>query len=554
MVPPKALVCSAAFCAGSLVKKVKFKKMSCSKKLLMKKKKAGKRQFIPLSHENAQILYFERDSGNPEKVINILDESKCRIYSIQRNTELYKCGKEKPFAPWNIVNTVDKVVIGTLGIKKDKSWVEFWDKADVHYRIIKSQCPIFPKYQQFKYHKNDVSRFRWSKKAMTLDRITPSLDGNCSEYKARAAFARKLTFPECISPLQKLCKKKIQSKTIIDYEVTYDSTLIDLELLIATAFISMMTQWCFAKGNKGLPFQSPTRAKKCLPINKVKTVKEVVSGVVKGDCMPSISDCGPALEMLKNKCPIIGGGNIPEVSKCSIVNKCPIINKCPVIKSVCPLISSCGAQQRMNRTPCSYPLKCESSPSACQSFSRCGQSPQSNCPLQSRPYQSFQQQQSLPPPIQIRTQMQPQSQPQPVPINVSMPMSMPMTMPMPIPMSMPMPMAMPMPMPMAMPMPVQMPMSMNMPTQTSVQTHAPGSNLVSVPVSACQIPNMAPSHPQQHPQTCFPVAGGQCGYMRTSPSNYNAPFNPLQKQPPYYPQRQMQPACPIKKVLNSAFC
>lgn len=43
------------------------------------------------------------------------------------------------------------------------------------------------------------------------------------------------------------CAMKSQSKTIIDYEVTYDSTLIDRELLIATAFISMLTQWNKAK-------------------------------------------------------------------------------------------------------------------------------------------------------------------------------------------------------------------------------------------------------------------------------------------------------------------
>lgn len=61
---------------------------------------------------------------------------------------------------------------------------------------------------------------------------------------------------------------KSQSKTIIDYQVTYDATLIDRELLVTTAFISMLTQWKLAKQQRSVASE---RISKKSQIKMIKT-------------------------------------------------------------------------------------------------------------------------------------------------------------------------------------------------------------------------------------------------------------------------------------------
>lgn len=245
MVDPKSLACSAALCAGN-----KFgNKMAYSKKFCGQKN--GFR-IIPLADENTKVIYFERDPYNPKTVVNVLDENKNRIYSFERSPKSKLCLPSESLVPWDFITANHRQIIGAVGAKKEKSWVEFCNKGDMQYRIVRPQkkC-ICPKYLQFKQYKDDISKYRWARYAMTLDKVTPSCENPCVETRQRVAYARKLSFLKCKSPLKK-CAMKSQSKTIIDYEVTYDSTLIDRELLIATAFISMLTQWNKAKQQRSV--------------------------------------------------------------------------------------------------------------------------------------------------------------------------------------------------------------------------------------------------------------------------------------------------------------
>lgn len=262
MVDPKSLACSAALCASNMI----GNKMAYSKKFSGDGKKGFR--IIPLADDNTRVIYFERDSYNPKNVVNVLDENKTRIYSFERTPKPLLCLPSETLCPWDFITANHRQIIGAVGAKKEKSWIEFCNKEDMQYRVVKPQkkC-ICPKYQQFKQHRDDVSRFRWSRYSMTLDKVTPSGDNPCIENRQRVAYARKLSFLKCKSPLKK-CAMKSQSKTIIDYQVTYDATLIDRELLVTTAFISMLTQWKLAKQQRSVASE---RISKKSQIKMIKT-------------------------------------------------------------------------------------------------------------------------------------------------------------------------------------------------------------------------------------------------------------------------------------------
>lgn len=288
MVNPKAAACSATLCVSNKI----CNKMAYSKKFAGKKTGS---HIIPLADENTKVVYFERDSYNPKTVVNVLDENKNRIYSFERAPKSMMCLPSGSLVPWDFITANHRKIIGAVGVKKEKYWVEFCNKGEMTYRLVKPQKKCFkPKYQQFKQESDDMARFRWSRYGMTLDKVTLSHNNSCSKIRRRVAYARKLSFLKCKSPLKKLAMKS-QSKTIIDYEVTYDATLIDRELLIATAFISMLTQWKTAKQQRSVAVSRISKkaqikmikakafikAKRCVTVGALATEGKAEMGMVK---------------------------------------------------------------------------------------------------------------------------------------------------------------------------------------------------------------------------------------------------------------------------------
>lgn len=279
MVAPVLLIGSAIFCAISAVSAATGKKASSH--FTKMADVAGDGRVIPMSDTQTKVLYIVRDMVDSKQVINVLDGNKLRIYSFERVKDKLFLQKIKKKQVWQLITASQRTVAGTVCISQFKNWVEFPNKIDVPFRMVKKQRKIASQYQYFKYHRRENARFRWSRTSLVLDRVTATTDP-CVECKQRVASARKLAAPQ--TKKEKLKKKKaIKYNKYVDYEITYDTTLIDRELLIATAFISIMSQWRKIKSAKVPSSTIPLNKKKVMLFKKssVSKVKRVMNtGVV----------------------------------------------------------------------------------------------------------------------------------------------------------------------------------------------------------------------------------------------------------------------------------
>lgn len=317
MVDPCMLFGAATYGACTALSCVKGKKKDlagCKSAILSKKKmkKSNKASsIIPLSDEHTKVLYFVRDSYRPRNVVNVYDENKAKIYSFEK-TQCTETGsqvcipplslvnkKRESMVPWDLVNVNQRRIVARLGIKRAKSWIEFMPHYNMskskgcyssNMTIVKSQKSMLlgvccsSKYQTFLKARdgegNVCGRYEWTKLAMNLDWITPT-NNPAVECRRRVAIARKLSAKnfKCITKVLECTKDKIPScvdnadnaNNIIDYEITYDSTLIPRELLITTTFISIMTQWKHLKQTKTLLTQVG-----CPKVGKIKRIKRKV--------------------------------------------------------------------------------------------------------------------------------------------------------------------------------------------------------------------------------------------------------------------------------------
>lgn len=242
MVAPALLIGSAVFCAASAISAAAGKKASSHFSKFADV--AGCGRVIPMSDTKCKLLYITRDNVDSKGVINVLDENKMRIYSFER----VKCKIPKKSQTWVLITASHRTVVGTVFLGKWKHWIEFPSKVDIPFRLVKKQRKLASKYQYFRYLKDEKSRYRWTRTSLVLDRVT-AMEDPCQECKQRVAIARKLDSPS--TKIEKLKKKKAKkTNKFVNYEITYDTTLIDRELLIATAFISILTQWRKAKKSK----------------------------------------------------------------------------------------------------------------------------------------------------------------------------------------------------------------------------------------------------------------------------------------------------------------
>lgn len=257
MVAPVLMIGSAVFCAVSMISAAVGKKTSSHFSKFADV--AGSGRVIPMSDTQTKILYIKQDTVDKKRVINVLDENKVRIYSFEKvKTKIPK--KKKT---WILVTANHRTVVGTVCLGKFKYLIEFPNKVDIPLRMVKNEKKLFSKYQYFRYHKQDSARYRWTRTSLVLDCVT-AMEDPCKECKQRVAITRKLSAPS--TKKEKLQKKKaIKTNKYVDYEIAYDTTLIDRELLIATAFVSIMTQWRKAKKSK-----SPTTISKKSKIMKIK--------------------------------------------------------------------------------------------------------------------------------------------------------------------------------------------------------------------------------------------------------------------------------------------
>lgn len=278
------IICSAVFCACSAVSALTGKKVC--KHFRKKADVAGAGRVEPMNECETRIIYIVRDMLDSRRIINVLDADKNLIYTFEKVKSKCKCKCccccccfkkccccykcccccKKKKQVWKLISGY-RAHVGTVFIEKCKYWIEFPHREDMLHRAVKKQKCIGSKYQHFKSCEEDKARFRWYRTSFALDRVTAMEDPR-HECKQRVAHAYKLFAPKKC----KLKKKKIYMENLfVDYQIKYDHTLIDRELLITTAFISIMTQWkkskkTYCPENEKKKFKK----RKVVPVIKVK--------------------------------------------------------------------------------------------------------------------------------------------------------------------------------------------------------------------------------------------------------------------------------------------
>ena len=234
MVAPVLVIGSAIFCALSFISAASGKKMSSHFRKIADV--AGSGRAIPISETKCKILYIVRDTVDARNIINVLDENKSRIYSFER----VKSSTMKKKHTWQLITSNHRTVVGFVCVSTFKYWVEFFHKTETPFRLVKKQRRFASRYQYFRYLKEEHARYRWTRTSMVLDRVT-ALSDPYQECKQRVAIAHKLDSPYKLAKLRKF--NAMRENQFVNYEILYDTTILDREVLISTAFISIMTQW-----------------------------------------------------------------------------------------------------------------------------------------------------------------------------------------------------------------------------------------------------------------------------------------------------------------------
>lgn len=267
------IICSAVFFACSAVSALTGKKVC--KHFRKKADVAGAGRVEQMNECESRVVYIVRDLMDSRRIVNVLDADKNLIYFFERVKSECCCCKKKNQV-WKLISQY-RAHVGTVFIKKYKYWIEFPRRDNMLHRAVKKQKCIGSKYHHFKFSKEDKARFRWYCTSFALDRVTAMEDPR-HEYKQRVAQAYMPFAPkEC-----KLNKKKIYTENLfVDYEIKYAHTLIDREVLITTAFISIMTQW--RKSKKiycPLTDKKKIKKKKLFPVIKVKYTAKTMACAV----------------------------------------------------------------------------------------------------------------------------------------------------------------------------------------------------------------------------------------------------------------------------------
>lgn len=184
----------------------------------------GLRSFLGYSRDGAaqrtpftdtpSVYYIRRERTDRHHVANVYDSSGVKLYTIERGTM---------FTPvWSIVSAEERKEIGTLHAGLLNRYFDFNNKTDLKHRDIGWSLGSNGATRQF--HLNDGAAYEWRQGSRFLERII-NPGGGDEEIHQRVAKARQLRTMR------------------FDFEILVDETMIDRDVAIATAYISIMTQW-----------------------------------------------------------------------------------------------------------------------------------------------------------------------------------------------------------------------------------------------------------------------------------------------------------------------
>ncbi|ANB11494.1 hypothetical protein AWJ20_4309 [Sugiyamaella lignohabitans] len=200
-------------------------------RVVIQAKNAFAAHHIPLDHSKATALYVRRDRRDRQRAVNVFDGNGNKVYTIERKSR---------FIPnWSIYEFPSRKEIATLHPGFMDRSVDFHHKPDIQHREMIAQNGISGRSRHF--YLQDGAPYEWSRMTRFLERVVNN-GGGSEEVRERVARAR------------------LMRQFRFDYELLIDESKIDREVVLATAFLSMITEW-------GLGHKTRTTGPTAIPKN-----------------------------------------------------------------------------------------------------------------------------------------------------------------------------------------------------------------------------------------------------------------------------------------------
>lgn len=161
------------------------------------------------------IAYFIRqDRKDKNRLIRVFNGYGEQKYSFERLSS---------FNPiWRMLTFPERKEIATLKIGLTDRSINFHNKSNLQHRVIFKDWGMNGRFRSF--YLNDGCKYSWSSTTRFLEKVI-NPNGGVEENRIRVA------------------KVKLMRQFKLDFEVLVDQENVDPEIVLATAFIGMFTQW-----------------------------------------------------------------------------------------------------------------------------------------------------------------------------------------------------------------------------------------------------------------------------------------------------------------------
>ncbi|KAI3405797.2 hypothetical protein KGF56_001404 [Candida oxycetoniae] len=171
---------------------------------------------IELLTSHPSAFYIRQDRKNKSKTVNVFNGAGEQVYTFER------LSSSNPV--WRMLTFPQRQEIATIKISFGERSINFHNKPRLNHR--RTFCDWNLKGRHRSFYLNDGAKYSWSSSNKYLERII-NPNGGLEEQRVRIA------------------KVKLMRQFKLDFEVLVDETKIDADLVLATAFISIFTQWGF---------------------------------------------------------------------------------------------------------------------------------------------------------------------------------------------------------------------------------------------------------------------------------------------------------------------
>lgn len=164
----------------------------------------------------ATRYYMRADRKDSLRVVNVFDNSGVQVYSIERLSSYNPV--------WSLLTYPQRQEVATISTGFLARSIDFHNHPGMTHRALTTECGLGGLYQNFFI--DDGVKYSWSRTSKFLERVLNPGTG-VEEVRSRIA------------------KVRLMRQFKLDFEILIDEQTVEREVVFATAFVSILTQWGF---------------------------------------------------------------------------------------------------------------------------------------------------------------------------------------------------------------------------------------------------------------------------------------------------------------------